>query len=79
MLDLSKFGFGSDGNTVNERVILGSISPNFFAKQKVAGARRLAKNSFFNFTIDSVTENLNQNLANMCQIPFPPRYIEYYR
>ncbi len=35
---------------VSKNVNQGSISPIFFAKRKNAGARRLAKNSPFNFT-----------------------------
>jgi hypothetical protein len=39
---------------------LGSISPNFFAKQKNAGAHGvLAKYLPFNFTNDSLTETVN--------------------
>ncbi len=40
----------------------GEISPNFFAKQKVAGKRRLAKNSMFNFINKVVRLKLSQNL-----------------
>jgi hypothetical protein len=53
------------------------ISPNFFAKPKVVGARRLAKNSPFNFTEDSVTEILNQNLAKICRMPFPKKGVQF--
>ncbi len=46
----------------------GSISPNSFAKQKVASARRLAKNSPFNFTNKAVRLKLGQNL---------PKYVRH--
>ncbi len=42
----------------------GSILPNFFAKQKVAGERCLAKNSKFNFINKVVRLKLSQNLPN---------------
>jgi hypothetical protein len=42
---------------------LGSISPNFFTEQKVAGAMRLAKNLPFNFTENSQSK-FGQNLPN---------------
>jgi hypothetical protein len=45
----------------NENKHLGSISPNFFAKQKVAGARHVAKNLQFNFTNKVVRIKLGQN------------------
>jgi hypothetical protein len=47
-----------------------SPTTNFFAKQKVAGARRLSINLPFNFTNDSVTEIPNQNLAEIYGTPF---------
>jgi hypothetical protein len=39
---------------------LGSISPNFFAKEKVAGAQCLDKNSQINFTNKVVRQKLGQ-------------------
>ncbi len=45
-------------------VLQGSISPNFFAKQKVAGEQRLAKNSKFNFINKVVRLKLGQILPN---------------
>jgi hypothetical protein len=42
----------------------GSISPNFFAKQKVARERRGAKNLKFNFINKVVRLKLSQNLPN---------------
>jgi hypothetical protein len=41
------------------------ISPNFFAKQKVAGARRLAKKLQFNFTNKAVRLILGQYVRHL--------------
>jgi hypothetical protein len=62
----------------------GSISSNFFAKRKVAGARRLAKNSPFNFT-NSQLQNCEakfkaKNSPNLCairQTPFSKKGVEF--
>ncbi len=52
------------------RCHLGSISPNFFSKQKVAGAQHLAKNLQFNFTNKTVRLKLGQNLPKyVCHLP----------
>ncbi len=51
---------------------LGSISPNCFAKQKVASAWSLVKNLQFNFTSKVVRLKLGQNLPNMYEICWTP-------
>ncbi len=60
------------------RSLLGTISPNFFAKWKVAGKQCLAKNSKLNFINKVVGLKLSQNSRNYeCHSPNavrPKRY-----
>jgi hypothetical protein len=61
-------------------LLLGSISPNFFAKQKVASERRSAKNLKFNF-INKVVRLKNsvkicQNMYAICQTPFDKKVVK---
>jgi hypothetical protein len=57
---------------------LGSISPNFFAKQKVASAWSLVKNLPFNFTSKVVRLKLGQNLPKyVCHLP--KKGVELYK
>ncbi len=59
--------------------LFGSISPNFFAKQKVAAAHCFAKNLQFNFSNKVVRLKLGQNCQNMYPIrqrPFGIKGVE---
>jgi hypothetical protein len=68
--------FAQGGSILNFCCSQGSILPHFF-EQKVASALHLAKKLPFNFTKDSVTESLNQNLAQICQTPFAIKGVKF--